>query len=127
MRPKSTVLITGSSSALGLRLVARFALAQHKVVLHGRNLVRLNEVRDGLAQEYMVEFPYVVSDLSDSSSLMAVRDAITKYDVGIVINNAGMNPELAQAKKAMPAREVLEMMHVNALDKGIPHPAGWRQ
>ena len=53
---KNTVLITGASSGIGEGCARKFAKNGHRLILNGRNVEKLNAVKDELEEKYgMVE------------------------------------------------------------------------
>ncbi len=90
---KKTVLITGSSSGFGAHLAEAFAAEGYNVVLHGRNKKRLSAIENKILKRG-VRCISVVADLQTKGGLNAMRSILHKYNVDILINNAGVNPEL---------------------------------
>ena len=52
---KKTVLITGASSGIGEGCARKFAMNGHRLILNGRNVEKLNAVKDELEEKYGVE------------------------------------------------------------------------
>lgn len=85
---QKTVLITGSTDGIGLE-TAKMLMAQgHQVLLHGRNPVKLGNVKDTLGGN--VEG--YVADLSRMTDVEALTKAVkAKHDkLDVLINNAGV-------------------------------------
>lgn len=83
----NTVLITGGSSGIGLSLAKRFLLLKNKVIITGRDKVKLEQIKN--------EFPELIifaGDLTDSTSLDELVLFIERQhsDVNILINNAAV-------------------------------------
>lgn len=80
-------LITGASSGIGECLAQLLAAERLALILHGRNLEKLQELASKLSR--FVEVEVVVADLSLPAGRDLVVEAIRKRKPEIVINNAG--------------------------------------
>ncbi|XAH24373.1 SDR family oxidoreductase [Xylophilus sp. GW821-FHT01B05] len=92
MKPSgNTILITGSTSGIGLGLALRFHKAGNKVIVAGR--------RKALLQQITNDHPGIEAlelDVADAQSIVAASELVAaRYpDLNVVINNAGiMLPE----------------------------------
>ena len=80
----NTIFITGSSSGIGLETAKLFAKNGWKVIATMRNIAK----GEGLAQLPNVEV--VKLDVSNHAEIkQVVADVLAKYDVDVVLNNAG--------------------------------------
>ena len=87
-----SVLITGPTSGLGRATAEAMASTGARVVLLGRNLERLERVRDELAARHGEDrFPVVVADMSSLESVRAAIDHITVTEtrLDVLVDNAG--------------------------------------
>ncbi len=87
---KRLVLVTGSSSGIGLGIAETFASLGNRVLLHGiENDFGLGKT---LTEKYGVECSYVQADLSNRETAQSkVSDAISKFgDIDVLVNNAGI-------------------------------------
>jgi NAD(P)-dependent dehydrogenase (short-subunit alcohol dehydrogenase family) len=83
----ATVLITGSSSGLGLMAAERLLAAGHRVVLHARNDGRADDVRQELPGVAAV----VTGDLSSLQETRALAEQINALGhLDAIIHNAGV-------------------------------------
>lgn len=82
-------LVTGASSGIG-RDIAR-SLAKHgiNVIITARRRDRLIELKNELITEYGVKVMCITADLSKEASVFKLYDAVKKYNIDILINNAG--------------------------------------
>ena len=83
-----TILITGSTDGIGLLTAKKLAAAGHKVLLHGRNTVKL----DAAAQDIGGTVETFAADLSDLAQTAKLADEIrAKHSsLDVLINNAGV-------------------------------------
>lgn len=85
-----TILITGTSTGLGIRIAIQAAQAGHSVYATMRNLDK-RAALDAAAQEAGVTLNILPLDVQDSASITAAVDHIiqTEGQVDTLINNAG--------------------------------------
>lgn len=86
-----TIAITGSTDGIGLETAKKFAELGHNVILHGRNLTKLeaatqevNAVRDGAVAASLS------ADLSDLNQVQDLGAQLATLGVDVLINNAGV-------------------------------------
>lgn len=104
-------LVTGASSGIG-RDIAR-SLAKHgiNVIITARRRDRLIELKEDLVREYGVKVMCIAADLSNESNVFKLYDAVKKYNIDILINNAGFGV-FGKFVETDLERE-LEMLEVN--------------
>jgi short-subunit dehydrogenase len=84
-----TVVITGSSRGIGRETAHLCVEAGARVVIHGRNETKLNEVAQAL-REKGGSVRVVTGDICDTATATALRDAADELSgCDILINNAG--------------------------------------
>lgn len=88
-----TILITGSTDGIGLETARMLISAGHKVLLHGRNATKLENVKkslSALAGEGHVES--YVADLSRMTDVEALAEEVAEKhaQLDVLINNAGV-------------------------------------
>ena len=90
---QKTILITGSTDGIGLETARMLVSLGHKVLLHGRNLAKLEKAESSLSalpdggrvETYVAD----LSHMADGEALAkAVAERHTRLDV--LINNAGV-------------------------------------
>ena len=82
-------LVTGASSGIG-RDIAR-SLAKHgiNVIITARRRDRLAELKEELTTKYGVKVMCISADLSDEKQCIKLYNTVKKYNIDILINNAG--------------------------------------
>ena len=90
---RKTILITGATDGIGLETARMMILSGHNVLLHGRSLAKLENVKSALsAIADGGEVESYVADLSRLADVETLADVVaeryTKLDV--LINNAGV-------------------------------------
>lgn len=83
-------LITGASSRIGAGFARHLASLNFNVVLVARREDRLKTLASELSDAYNIETHYIVSDLSTSSGVDAVRSGTEAFYIGFLVNNAGV-------------------------------------
>lgn len=83
-------LVTGASSGIGAGFARHLASLNFNVVLVARREDRLKNLASELSNTYHVRTNYIVSDLGTSSGIEAVRAGTEGLDIGLLINNAGV-------------------------------------
>jgi short-subunit dehydrogenase len=86
-----TALITGASSGIGEALAEVFAQHQYNLILVARNQPKLETLAAKLHLEYGVDVSVRPCDLSSSSNVKGLCDALLKDEiqVDVLVNNAG--------------------------------------
>lgn len=84
-------LITGASSGIGKEIAIRFASLGINLVISGRNIDKLNIVKD-LTSKYGVKVAVIACDLTDENALLSLVDKAFAFfnKLDIVVNDAGM-------------------------------------
>lgn len=90
------VLVTGSSSGLGVQMARGYAAQGANLVLTARRLEKLEAVAAELSSEYGVECLALQCDVTDSANVdNMVAQAIEKFGkIDVLVNNAGSNKGL---------------------------------
>src|SRR5258707_826996 len=82
-------LVTGASSGIGKEFARQIAASGINVVLVARRESLLDEVGQGLAKGFNVQYRNVVADLSQEDFLDNLAEATNDLDIGLVVSNAG--------------------------------------
>lgn len=94
-RDEKSALVTGGGAGIGLAITQAFILAGMHVIVAGRDLARLQRVK----QELGNVTPYRI-DLTDASERSLLIDALSSGDrrIGILVNNAGVMQYFARKR-----------------------------
>ncbi|MGG3912472.1 SDR family NAD(P)-dependent oxidoreductase [Rossellomorea vietnamensis] len=108
-----TVLITGSSSGIGLNFSHKFAGSGHDVILVARSEEKLLALSQEITNKYGVKAHVFISDLSKPQAPKKLYDEIKAQGirVDILINNAGFGL-FGEFEKTELSKE-LDMIQVN--------------
>lgn len=86
-------IITGASSGIGVEFAHQIAAKGLNVLLVARRKQLLDALAQEITQKYKVECKTVEADLSQDGFQHLIFDACSGLDVGLLVNNAGMNCE----------------------------------
>lgn len=81
------VLITGASSGIGRDMAREFAMRKYNLVLVGRNVERLNNLKLELEENYRVTVKTVSMDLAIEENCKQLYQE--NKDIDLLVNNAG--------------------------------------
>ncbi|MFT4584718.1 MAG: 3-hydroxybutyrate dehydrogenase [Gammaproteobacteria bacterium] len=93
MTTKHTVLITGSTSGIGLGIARAFAALGNNIVLNGfGNADGIERVRAELAADHKIEVVYDNADMTKPDEIeRMIGSAISKFErIDVLVNNAGI-------------------------------------
>ena len=85
-------LITGATSGIGLACAEKLASQSYDLIITGRRMDRLKDLRNKLEDSYSIDVLDLCFDVRDSKKVAEVLSAIdTKWKkVDVLINNAGL-------------------------------------
>ena len=92
---KKTVLITGAGEGFGKYLAHAFAHDGFNVVANAREKNLLPVLEKELSRINGVRSFMVEADIRNTSGIKKLKDAFLSEKVDVLINNAGINPELS--------------------------------
>jgi uncharacterized oxidoreductase len=97
---KSTILITGGASGIGLALAEQFLALGHVVIAAGRRQTVLDK-----AQEAHPNLKTIQGDISSDAGRIALFEKATREfpDLNVLVNNAGVNPTVGPLKDTTEA------------------------
>jgi uncharacterized protein len=82
-------VVTGASSGIGMAIATQLADAGFHLVLQGRELTRLEDIRQKLQQEYKTTIKIISSDLSDTAGTDLLIRETQQYETGLLAASAG--------------------------------------
>lgn len=104
-------LVTGASSGIGRDIARCLAKRGINVVISARRKDRLEDLKAELKTKYGVKVMCIAADLSKELQVFGLYNAVKKYDIDILINNAGFGV-FGEFTETDLERE-LEMLNVN--------------
>lgn len=110
---KQTVMITGASSGFGIHLAKAFSRAGYNLIANARDEAKLSALKSVVAKAKDSKFVGVVADIRSENGLKELASAITKQNVDVLINNAGVNPELQGRSRADNIAEMQNIIQTN--------------
>lgn len=89
--PDRTILITGATSGLGRAVAHELAAQPGRLILHGRNTARLNDLKTDLHTS-TATIDVVVAELDDLAQVRQLADDVFELTdhLDVLVNNAGI-------------------------------------
>lgn len=110
---RKTVMITGAASGFGTYAAHAFAHAGYDLVINGRDKTKLLQLQNALSKTGDVQCRTVVADVRNKLGLNALKKALRAYKVSILVNNAGINPELRGTASVRSVDEINDIVLTN--------------
>jgi short-subunit dehydrogenase len=110
---RSTALVTGASSGIGLELATLFARDGHDLVLVARGRDKLEDIGRALHEEFGIAATVVARDLADPASPSAIASELSSLGIAVdtLVNNAGFGVYGFFAETSL--EKEMEMIQVN--------------
>ncbi|WMN58581.1 SDR family NAD(P)-dependent oxidoreductase [Pseudoalteromonas xiamenensis] len=109
------VLITGASSGIGLAMSHEFAQKGHNLIIVARSEDKLLQLKQSLISEYGIDVQVKAVDLSISGAAQSLYDQCKKFEVEVLINNAGFGDFSNIWDMNLEKAENMLNLNVNAL------------
>lgn len=114
-------IVTGSSDGLGKCFVNELAKAGYNVLLISRNADKLKTVSEEIAIKYKVKTKVIAIDFTNKECMKTLqenqiwRSTIDTKDVGVLINNVGINVKFPKYLEEITDDELENIINVNVL------------
>ncbi|MCB0501902.1 MAG: SDR family NAD(P)-dependent oxidoreductase [Bacteroidetes bacterium] len=86
-------IVTGASSGIGVEFAKQLAEMGFNLVLIARRIENMEQLGKELQSKYNIEYKAVELDLTTEGFYATVAKVIDGLDVGLLVNNAGINCE----------------------------------
>ncbi|MET3037226.1 SDR family NAD(P)-dependent oxidoreductase [Chryseobacterium sp. NRRL B-14859] len=108
----STILITGGTSGIGLEFVKQLTKQDAKIIVTGRNLDKLNEVK-----RQFPEIQIFQSDVSKREDIERLYKDVTHQfpELNIIINNAGIMRTISLQDISLSLENIVQEIQTNLL------------
>ncbi len=109
-KSKQTVLITGGSSGIGLALAHKFMENDNTVIITGRNLTKLEQVKTENPHLHIFQ-----SDVTDDADVRMLADDIRQEFDGldVLINNAGIMNLVDTGNESNDLQKQMQEIEIN--------------
>lgn len=117
-------LITGASAGIGKASAEKFAANNYNLILTGRRIARLNELKEELEGKYGIEVQTLSFDIQNKEEVQNALDSLGSdwSQIDVLVNNAG----LALGKEGFQDAKIEDfevMLDTNI--KGLLYVAKW--
>ncbi|MDB5228878.1 MAG: short-chain dehydrogenase/reductase [Bacteroidota bacterium] len=89
----SWAIVTGASSGIGVEFAQQLASKGMNLVLIARRKPMLENLARQLTESFKIECKVIEADLGKDSFQFDILDATKNLEIGLLVNNAGMNCE----------------------------------
>ncbi|HVM86806.1 MAG TPA: SDR family NAD(P)-dependent oxidoreductase [Puia sp.] len=105
-------VVTGASSGIGKEIAQNLAAIGFKLILHGRNIKRLEEIANGLFLKFNTDVRIISADLSHEDGIKTLISAIDdETDIGLFVASAGFGSSGAFIDSSL--ENEISMLRVN--------------
>lgn len=105
-------LVTGASSGIGQSFARLLAREGFRLILVARRADRLAALQAELLRNHGAKCELIIEDLADPSAIERIATAANKFDIGLVVSNAGFG--LKGEFTSHSAAQLDAMLNVNA-------------
>ena len=105
-------VVTGGSRGIGKSYAYELAKRGLNLILVARNKTLLDEVAADIHEKYKVQVQVVIADLSRKENFEKVKESLEGKDIGILVNNAGVNGDVNYFSR-MPQEDFERIIMVN--------------
>src|SRR5258708_34166115 len=106
----NTILITGGASGIGYELTKQLTALGNTILITGRDQAKMARAKAAFPKLHTFR-----SDVSDPKAIVALYEEVTKQcpEVNILINNAGIMPEINVHDKAGSLEDITREIEIN--------------
>ena len=107
---ENTILVTGGSNGIGLELATQFLKLGNTVIITGRNMNRLNEVKKKYPKLNIIQ-----SDAGKSIDIKSLYEIVSKQfpKLNVLINNAGIMRKLNLNDTSLDLENINQEIAIN--------------
>lgn len=107
---ENTILVTGGSKGIGLELASQFLKHGNTVIITGRNMNRLNEVKKKYPNINIIQ-----SDAGKSADIKSLYEIVSKQfpKLNVLINNAGIMRKLNLNDTSLDLENINQEIAIN--------------
>ncbi len=100
---KKTILVTGATSGFGKAIATRFASEENDVIITGRRIERLLELKIALEQKYSVEIHPLCFDVRKEEEVRKAVETLPERwrTIDVLVNNAGLAAGLGPVNEGL--------------------------
>ena len=107
-------IVTGASSGIGEQFSHMLAADGVNLIVVARRVDLLNALMQKLEQQHGIDVVVCAADLSELSEINKLLETASKYDVGLLVSNAGFGLKGEFADHSM--EELQKMVQLNAIN-----------
>lgn len=122
-------LVTGASSGIGMEISKLLAMKKYDLILVARREERLMKLKSDIENRYKINVIVKKVDLSKEKECIRLFNECEKYNIGILINNAGfgkvgnfedipLDTEINMIKTNIIAVHILTKLFIRKYEKG---------
>ncbi|CAH2324522.1 Hypothetical predicted protein [Pelobates cultripes] len=106
--------VGGATDGIGKAYAEELASFGINIILISRNRDKLQMVSESIATTYGVKTSFIEADFNKGREVFpAIKEALKDFDVGILVNNAGVCYEYPQYVTDVPEDKIWEIINVN--------------
>lgn len=109
------ILITGASSGIGKAIAKKFASEKYNLIIVARRRELLENLKKELEKKYKVKILVYVYDLAITENVYQFYEDTKKYDIELLINNAGFGDLTLPWKADLKKLEKMIDLNIKAL------------
>jgi short-subunit dehydrogenase len=117
--PRPLALVTGASSGIGAAFSERLAREGNDLVVVARRKERLDALAAQLQKAHDARVEVLVADLASAAGIAALEARLSRGDVTLLVNNAGISGYKPFAQLAPSTLDELLAIHISAVSHAV--------